>query len=300
MTSEVVDGTTDGEDTRPRAGRTGFAADLGAVAVFGSAAAYALGYAAQDSFFSAFGLNPDEVGIDKLSALLRIVPLASIFGFCLVLLFTMGIGVGNLIHKKLPERLSARWPVAVTAPVLGVGLVIVMAIDQSLPDLPVISAGVNVLCCWLGTAVVWMVFRAVWGLRAASAAAAAAVVILATVILYEWIPSGAQFLRASGQASVRLDLIGIRSGWVDVRWHDPRRRPPELAANPPGYAIMPPPQVQLPRLLVVLNQSGGVSTLWDCAASRIYTVRDADADVVHILPGRANGTLIAAWTGCAE
>lgn len=311
MTASQDDGQAGDQSAAANTGsRGGFTADLGAVVVLGSAAAYALGWAAQDAFFGAFGLTPDEVGVDKLAALLRILPLAVIFAVGLAVVFTFAIAFGGLIYDSLARacepapswlRRFAAWlrgrvPLLVAVPIVGAALVAAMALMGMWPRDAAADAGITVLICWMLTAMVWLVFRDVWGKRTASAAAAAAVVVLAGMLLYGWLPTGADALRSSGVLPERLNVVGIRSGYVDVRWFDSGRRPPELIDNPAGAAIAPPPQTSLPRLLIVLNQSGGTYTLWDCVAARIYTVRDNEAAVVRIVP--LPGDSVGAWTGC--
>lgn len=278
--------------------RRAIASDLGGLAVFGSAVGYALGYAGQDSFFGAFGLTPDQVGIDKLTGLLRFTPLAVLFGLGLPFLFILVVCVGSMLDLHRPRWWPAGLPIALIVPVLAVLVLVLISFFVKLPSDPVFDAGRSILACWIVVSGVWLLVSMSGHARMAPYAAATAAVIVGMFALYIWMPTGATTLRDTGMLRERLNLIGIRSGYVDVRWHDPKRQPPELKANPPSRVIAPPPQTALPRLLVVLNQSGGTFTLWDCVARRIYTVHDADAEVVRILPARVDSPVIAGWTGC--
>ncbi|GAA4010125.1 hypothetical protein GCM10022247_35350 [Allokutzneria multivorans] len=242
---------------------------------FVAALAYALGYTAQDAFYFEFGLSLEQVGIDKVAALFRLTPLAFIVAIAACLFVAITVALVELLLRRRGARLFRHVPAVVLTPAI-LGIAGLLAQLSSIPF--VRGVGVAIFVWGVGT-VVWFIFDALIGRLVAIIAAGVTVVACAGIALLLWVSVTAVEIRDRGfplAEPVMLRMVGIRVAMVDLRWKDPARRPPALA-QPAGAS----PGQQ--RLLLVLNESGGRFTVYDCVSKQVFRISDSDADMDRYL-----------------
>lgn len=268
--------------------------EVGGAGLLAAGAAYALGYSAQSGYYNAFGLTPEQAGVDRVSALLRITPLAALFGVLTVLVVAAMLAIGRWVQTEfldwLPFAWSRRLPAYVVLPTLL--LIPIVSLSVHAPDMYAgpdgstvgdyelwqnITAGALV---WLLVAWVWWIFSRILGQLAATAAAGITVIATACIALNMFATAPAQNLRDQGypQSSIRLMMIGLPQSYAEVRWKRADRAPRDFVQHPD-------------RIYLVLGEKTGQYLLYDYCESVIYPVEAQDAYIVRMIPNKRSALL---------
>lgn len=288
---EHVSAGADRVHERPAAkGKSGlppWLGELGGVAVFATGAAYALGYSAQSAYYSLFGLTPEEVGVDKISALLRITPLAALFGFATTTAVAGMLWLGRMIYNMISD-LFPRWKSKVPSYLL-VSVVLIIPLfwfadsenhsrgryDQIAVEhgYPPSDAILTVGLLWLVLAVMWWVFSKTAGEAVAGIATSVMVVAVACIALWEFVeaPTEIRATQPKIEQSARLALVGIPQAYAEVQWKNPSEAPEYMRQNPR-------------RIYLLIGQNSGRYLLYEYCDMKIYTVSDSQANVIRSLP----------------
>jgi hypothetical protein len=272
--------------------------DAGSLLAVAAISLYGVAYFTQYSFYETFGVTPDEVGIDKVSALLRLLPLMFTIGLAILVVAVAFMGLGIWIRGRYVAAFD-RWPQLAEwfpilrrdfPPVVILALVAVAAlvfldwlIIPSMgpgPDVVEFRQSVDLgwLILWTSAIVTvqWLVVRRFWDSRVAAVIATFVAVCAAGLCLYSWIGAGAQTLHSTGTPTHRLFFVGINPRAVTARWYDPIRRPSGISEPSSGDPN------SSPHLLIQLNHSASAYTLYDCATQMTYIVSNGDVDVEEV------------------
>ncbi|MCP3800324.1 hypothetical protein NLX83_13755 [Allokutzneria sp. A3M-2-11 16] len=262
--------------------------EIGSVAVFISALCYALAYYVQDGFYAQFRVTPEQVGIDRISALLRVTPVAFVVGFVALMVcclsVTYAIAVSRAIEAKFKRRVS---PLLLLpgGPLLYLG--VAYAID-GLGITPVSLTGSSsfVGALLVGTllslviAILWLAARRLELEKMAILLFIPAVILFSATMLKGWIEEGAANLRDHGIKSHRLILIGVSDALVEVRWRESARRPHSIFGDPSQGGQ----NSENSTLLLLLNEAGGRFYAYDCLGRRVHRLNEAEVDVERVIP----------------
>jgi hypothetical protein len=224
-------------------------------------------------------LTPDQVGIDKISALLRATPLI-IIAAC-YLAFPVGFGV--IFYSMLRKILVDDFKVSIKiAAVLIRTLLVVAAVAYwYLLAISVLDSMLGFYVS-MGGILAFIIGEAVRRLHAKATGVVAGIVVFLCAIGFGgslWIADAADDLRDHGEVSSRLSLIGFKFSVAEVIWRDPKR-------SSQG------------RALFVLNQNGDRFFLYDCVAKRVLSIGSSDGEVQRLVPPDNDGDWIHRVTGC--
>jgi hypothetical protein len=276
--------------------------DAGSLLAVAAISLYAVAYFTQYSFYEPFGVTPDEVGIDKVSALLRLLPLMFTVGLAILVVTVAFMGLGIWIRDsyvatfdKYP-RLAEWFPdlrrdfppmtflvLVVVGALLLLDLLIIpnMGLGPDTDDLRNLSKLVWVILCMGGIVTVpWLIVRRFWNSRVAATIATFVAVCVTGLGLYAWVGAGAQTLYSTGIPAQRLYFVGINIHDVTARWYEPAHKPSGIS-EPASVDPKAPPH-----LLIQLNHSTTAYTLYDCATRRTFIVSNGDVDVEDAHPPR--------------
>jgi hypothetical protein len=271
--------------------------DVAGVLAVAGVALYALAYFIQTSFYSQFNVTPDEVGVDKVSAVLRILPLL----FFAALIAVMGAGAflyfGGLVAGFLPDRVQNRIHPALFLSVLAVVILIllqVLVFDKDSPGMQVeqsgyVSATWAVVIWSLIAVLVWLTIKRYATARAAALATAVALVLAIGITMYDWVNLAAVRLHDSGLVAMRLEWVGIPVNYLNVHWIDSDQRPSSIVETNVNGLRYP------ARLLILLNESTTAYTLYDCRTELTYIVPLSDVVVEPARQVNMAGLSVQDW-----
>ena len=255
--------------------------DVGGALTVGAVVLYALAYFIQYVFYEQFGVTPDEVGVDKVAALLRLVPLILLAGTvgtvgAFVLIFVAGLLAG-FIPERIRDRLNLPLyfaAFAVGAAIAYQALVVDGAHGSAHTQASVYMSAVWALVTWSWISVLmWFVVERYATRRAAALATAITLIVVVTFTMMSWVSDAAARLHQTGVAAQRLAWIGIPIGYVDVHWIDAARRPSSIVETTDAGLRYP------ARLLILLNQTTSNYTFYDCHTEHAYIVSASDVVV---------------------
>ena len=276
--------------------------DIAAVLALTTVLAYGIAYYLQYSFYREFRLTPDQVGVDRLSALLRIAPLiVTVAGVTAVLGLTiLRVGSDLLGIIAVIWRVHRRHPWRVRTIYFFVLVLLWWAAGEFLDGSSFFGYGaklaIGVLAFFLAVMLMdwndwpWLHRRHV------VVGSILALIAAGSVSLGNWIADGAKDLAASGNYARRFGAIGIPVDYAAVRWIDPIRKPASIVEQSASDPVKP------PRLLVILNQSATTYAFYDCRTgqSHVIPVTDVVIERVREPRGLDRSDWLRKGTGCDQ
>ncbi|NBH11002.1 hypothetical protein [Amycolatopsis sp. SID8362] len=256
-------------------------AQWGGAAFLATGTVFALSYLAQCAFYGAFGLTPDQIGLDKVASVLRATPLALLLLLCALSSSIVLVGLVRFVTDSFGDVIRGRVGLVLVAVPLILLLVLVVANATHFLTMSagLVNGAVSVLLCWAFVAGVGVVIARVGGRALGVLAATMTLLCAAGVQGSVWISDGAVAFRDHGVVSARLGLIGFAPTVAAVSWRDPKHVPAQ-------------------QVVIVLNQSGDRFTLYDCLNQRVLSLGSADAEVQRLLPAQAGQGWLHNATGC--
>jgi hypothetical protein len=251
--------------------------EVGGLLALIATAAYALAYLLQSVFYGHFGLTPDQVGVDKVGALLRLVPAIFIAVAVAALVLGVLVAISRALWSVLPLKAQVRVPFRafVTLPYVTLFMIgIVVSAVNSADDRVFFRVGGVGLAVMVPVAVVSFLHRVLRELVGAWARPAIVVALFMLVGLLGaiWVDTKADALQQDGLGSTTLSIIGIPVGYAAVHWVDPARRPPSVTEQPLT-------RQEPPHIMVIIGESSTSYTLFDCATQVAYMVSSSDVVV---------------------
>ena len=257
--------------------------DSAALLATAAAAAYAIAYYLQLSFYREFGLTPDQVGVDKTSALLRLIPamtvVVAVLGMFAALFQMALMGFRKLRHHTGPRRSAplAAWTLGVISFTFWTTSVVRGAVPPPWPILLLYSLLMSIPAA-LALFLVVEEMNPTFVLPRPPARIGVCFVLawtaLSAIVVSGWVTVGAKDLASTGHLSRRFEILGIPLDYATISWLDQNKKPPSIAMQSASGTLLPQSE-----LLVIIGQTSSSYTLYDCHTGIVHMVSASDVVV---------------------
>lgn len=197
---------------------------LGGCVAVAAVVGYAFAYQLHDTFYESFGLTPEQVGVDRVGALLRMTPAMFVIGVSAFVLAFVFVGTMAVLRSMVAQAVS--WQVSARTYAVWAGVLLFAALmvaewsrhqdglGSIFPESATFqsSMAMGMLLIGLYLLVRWFTRR--W---APLVVALAAIAVLGYQ-MSEAMSFGAWQLQRTGESSVALWLVGISPHYASVRW----------------------------------------------------------------------------------